>query len=102
VRLVHGDVGAKAALAERLRAALPRTKVVIHSAASLRDASGFPSVIPAGKTEYRPGTGNLAASTEAQQATASSPSMALGPGIPAGTTDLVVIPAGKTESGART
>jgi len=44
------------------------------------------SVIPTEKPESRPGTGNLAASTEAQQSTASSPSMALGPGFPAGTT----------------
>lgn len=29
IRLVHGDAGAKAALAERLRAALPRAEVVI-------------------------------------------------------------------------
>jgi len=29
LRLVHGDAGAKAALAERLRARLPQTQVVI-------------------------------------------------------------------------
>ena len=47
------------------------------------------SVIQAGKPEPKPGTGNLASGSAASALPARSPSMALGPGFPAGTTDAI-------------